>query len=315
MKVLFISSGNNIFGISPIVFNQGQSLQENNVNIEFYTIKGKGLLGYLKNVLKIRTKIKMNKYNLIHAHYSLSAFVATLSFPHIPLIVSLMGSDSKMNIFWKFAIKIGYYLFWQKVIVKSEGMKNNLKLSKAIVIPNGVKLDAFDLTNKLEAKKKLGWDLNRRHILFLSNPARHEKNYKLADTAVKLINDKLIELIPVFNKEYSEIHCYLSASDILVITSLWEGSPNVVKEAMACNLPIVSTDVGDVRWLFGKVPGHFISSFDSNDVADKIKDALYYSIKYVRTSGRKRIIELGLDSQTVALKIINVYKDVLKRTF
>lgn len=314
MRILFISSGNNKFGISPIVFNQGESLKQNKVEIEYLTVKGKGLFGYLKNVPRIRSKTKTNDYALIHAHYSLSALAATLSFPQIPLVVSLMGTDSKMSLFWRSIIKLCYILFWQIVIVKSQEMKDNLKLNKAAVIPNGVSLDNFKFTEKEEAKRKLGLALNKRYILFLSNPSRYEKNYKLAETSVKLINDKSIELISIFNKEHSEVINYLYSADLLLMTSLWEGSPNAVKEAMACNLPVVSTNVGDVEWLFGNVPGHYLASFDPNDVAEKIKSALEFSEKYGSTSGRKRILELGLDSKTVAKKIINVYKEVLNNS-
>jgi len=311
MKILFISSGNNQFGISPIVFNQGESLKQNKIEVAYLTVKGKGLFGYLKNVPRIRSKTKTNNYDLIHAHYSLSALAATLSFPKIPLVVSLMGTDSKMNLFWRTIIKLCYILFWQKVIVKSKEMTDNLKLNKAVVIPNGVRFEKFDFIKKEEAKIKLGLDINKRYILFLSNPSRYEKNYKLAETAVNLINDNSVELLAVFNKEHSDVVNYLYAADVLLITSLWEGSPNAVKEAMVCNLQVVSTVVGDVKWLFGNEPGHYLASFDPTDVVAKIKSALIFSEKYGHTNGRKRILELGLDSKTVAKKIINVYKEVL----
>jgi glycosyltransferase involved in cell wall biosynthesis len=107
---------------------------------------------------------------------------------------------------------------------------------------------------------------------------------------------------------------YYNAVDVILLTSLHEGSPNVVKEAMACNCPVVSTDVGDVRWLFGDTPGYFITSFDYKDVVEKIKLAINFREKYYQTKGRERIIDLGLDSGTVAGRIIDVYRQVLKLT-
>lgn len=311
MKVLFVSSGNNIDGISSIVFNQGESLRENGVEIEYYTIKGKGLLGYLKNIHSIKKKVKSANYDLIHAHYSLSALTATLSFPKIPIIVSLMGSDSKMNLFWNLIIKINYYFFWKQVIVKSEEMQNGLKLDKCSVIPNGVDLNNFILKNKAELRKKLGFSKEKKYILFLSNPERVEKNYNLASEAAKSLSNNNVELVVVYNKTQTEVIEYLNACDILLLTSLWEGSPNALKEAMACNLPIVSTNVGDVEWLFGNESGHYLTSYNPNEVAENIKVALEFSEKYDHTKGRQRIIDLGLDSQTAAKKIINVYKKVL----
>lgn len=313
MKILFISSGNNKFGISPIVFNQGESLKQNEIEIEYLTIKGKGLFGYLKNIPQIRSKLNNTNYDLIHGHYSLSALAATLSFPKIPLVVSLMGTDSKMNLLWRSLIKLNYILFWQKVIVKSKEMRDNLKLKKAVVIPNGVNLEKYNVFKKEEAIRKMGLSLNKTYILFLSNPSRYEKNYKLAETAVNLIDYNSVELLPVFNKEHLQVIKYLYAADLLLMTSLWEGSPNAVKEAMSCNIPVVSTDVGDVKWLFGNEPGHYLTSFKPEDVAEKIREALEFSEKEGRTNGRNRIIQLGLDSENATNKIINVYKEVLKR--
>jgi glycosyltransferase involved in cell wall biosynthesis len=108
-----------------------------------------------------------------------------------------------------------------------------------------------------------------------------------------------------------QLKFYYSSADLLLLTSFHEGSPNVIKEAMACNCPVVSTEVGDVRFLFGESDGHFISSFDPSDVAEKIQTALEYSQTTGRTGGNSRIIQLGLDSERIAEKIIKLYNNVL----
>jgi len=112
---------------------------------------------------------------------------------------------------------------------------------------------------------------------------------------------------------HQKIPVYFAASHVALLTSLWEGSPNVVKEAMACNCPIVSTNVGDVKWLFGDEPGHFITGFTPEDVAEKIKLALEFSEKYGRTNGLNRIKDLGLDAETVAHKLIDLYKEIIRQ--
>jgi glycosyltransferase involved in cell wall biosynthesis len=104
----------------------------------------------------------------------------------------------------------------------------------------------------------------------------------------------------------------LNAADILLLTSFSEGSPQVIKEAMACNCPIVATDVGDVSWLFGLEPGHFTSSFSPEDVANKIILSLIFSESNKETKGRKRMIYLELDSKSIANKLITIYKYIIQ---
>lgn len=182
---------------------------------------------------------------------------------------------------------------------------------KTIVIPNGVNIEEFYPIAKDIAKEKINLNKNLRYIIFISNPNRPEKNYKLAVQAYNNLRLFDVKLLTVYDVSHSLLNYYYNAAECLLLTSYHEGSPNVIKEAMACNCPVVSTDVGDVRWLFGNEPGHFITTFDPQDVAEKIKDALDFSKKYGRSSGRKRIIELGLDVDTVAKKVINVYQFVL----
>jgi glycosyltransferase involved in cell wall biosynthesis len=120
-----------------------------------------------------------------------------------------------------------------------------------------------------------------------------------------------ITIIPVFNISPDKLKYYYSAADVLIMTSLYEGSPNVIKEAMVCDCPVVSTDVGNVRWLFGETQGYYITSYEPHEIALNIKNAIDFRGKYRKTKGWERINELGLDSETVAGKIIEVYKKVL----
>jgi glycosyltransferase involved in cell wall biosynthesis len=156
-----------------------------------------------------------------------------------------------------------------------------------------------------DSRAKLGFASDKYYLIWVSNPNRPEKNYKFAEEAVKLLNREDIELVPVYNTPNELLPFYYNAADVLLLTSLWEGSPNVIKEAMACNCPIVSTDVGDVAQLIDGVDGCYLADFDPNDFRQRIELALDFGH---RTSGRKRIVELGIYSEAIAKKIIELYK-------
>jgi len=308
MKILFVCSGNNPkFIMAPFIKSQGESLKTSGVKLDYFTIRSKGIRGYLKNIFQLRKYLNKNHYDLIHGHYSLSSIVASLSCK-LPMVVSLMGSDIHMSFFWKSIIKVFYRFRWKTTIVKSEIMKKSASLNNALVIPNGVDFELFKPIDKNIAKTKISFDDNKRHIIFVANPERPEKNYQLAKKAVELIDNDSIELNAVSSVDQNIIPYYMNASDILLLTSLCEGSPNVIKEAMACNCPIVSTDVGDVKEVIGNTEGCYICSYDPEDVADKIKKALDFGR---RTDGREKIKHL--EEKIIAEKIISVYKNVLRK--
>lgn len=321
MKVLFVYSGNSDSGQNKIVENQAKSLIAKGIEIQLFPIRGNGFKGYLKNARKISELVQQIKFDLIHAHYGLSGIAAVCSKKR--LIVSYMGDDlvgsntkgGSLLLWSRILIKINSFFSkfcYDYSIVKSLEMGNNLfRGTKYSLIPNGVNLNEFFPLPKQEAREKLGIDPREKLVLFVSNPSREEKNYLLAEKAVNNLTDPLVNLHTVYNCPQDKLSTLYNAADLLLLTSFHEGSPNAIKEAMACNCPIVSTNVGDVKWVIGSVEGCFISSFDPKDVSKKIKLAIDFRKNHGQTRGRERIIELGLDSETVAQKIINVYNKIL----
>ncbi len=312
MKVLFISSGNK--GISPIIRAQGESLRKAGIQIEYLPIVGKGIWGYLSNVPAVRKRFSKGGFDLVHAHYSLCGFVAALanlSTPKKkkkPIVMSLMGSDVKDGDFWLSIIRHFVKHVWDVTIVKSDDMKNSLGIDSVYVIPNGVDIELCRPLDQENCRREIGWDLGKKYVLFGADPAREVKNFPLTQSAFSQLALENVELKTLGQVPHDEIPLYLNACDVLLLTSKWEGSPNIIKEAMACNIPIVCTDVGDVRWLLEGVDGCYLTSHDVDDIAGKIMLALDFG---ERTNARERLVKLQLDAESVVEKIVNLYKSVI----
>jgi glycosyltransferase involved in cell wall biosynthesis len=120
-----------------------------------------------------------------------------------------------------------------------------------------------------------------------------------------------VELHLLENIAPDQVPIYLNAADVVLLTSRWEGSSNVTKEAMACNTPVVSTDVGDARELFDGLDGYYITQQTSESVAQQLTEAIQFAKENDQTQGRKRILGLGLDEETIAKRLITVYQKLL----
>ena len=302
MKVLFIASGNH-GAVSPVVGNQADALMSEGVELEWYLLKGKGIKGYLKNVKPLRKFLKEHKYDAIHAHYSLSAFVASLAGAK-PLVVSLMGSDVKAAGWYKFIIRLfAAFGGWKSIIVKSNDMYHSLGIKRAIIIPNGVNMERFQPMSKSDCHTRLGWDASKKHILFPANASRPEKDYALAQAAVAQIPNA--ELHAFENTPNEETPYWYNAADVVLMTSKWEGSPNAIKEAMACSRPIVATNVGDIAERTSGVEGCFVAqSREPQELASLIEKAS----EFTETKGREYIVADQLDCHVINSKIIEIYK-------
>jgi teichuronic acid biosynthesis glycosyltransferase TuaC len=312
MNVLFVSSGNHKNRISNIVLSQGNSLIDKGISVDYFSISGGGIKSYLKSIKPLKDILKSKNYDVIHAHYSLCGITAFFAKKNEKLIVSFMGSDilgnninnSFIEKLLRFTSKFFAKFIFNHTICKSKNIHNKLfKNTKSTILPNGVDFNLFIPKNKLECRKELNLSLENKIILFATDPNRIEKNFNLANEAfgkVQLINNK-VELITIYNIDQKELVKYYNAADVVLLTSYYEGSPNVIKESLACNKVIISTDVGDVKENFIDVNNCFITDYNSDELADKILTAFSFE----ESNGRDKIKHLN--KEIIAEKIIEIY--------
>ena len=201
--------------------------------------------------------------------------------------------------------------FVKAIISKSENIERYVYMKrKSYILPNGINLDKFK-SKPINQNDHYDFDSKKKRVLFLGSKNSIRKNIKLVQDAISHLNLKDVELINPFPILHEAVPKYLNSANVLAMCSFMEGSPNVIKEAMACNCPIVTTDVGDVKWVLGETKGCYIASFRAEDYAAKLGEALKFSETIGRTKGRRRIEELGLNSETVAKRLIEIYKSVI----
>ncbi|MBE3561157.1 MAG: glycosyltransferase [Ktedonobacteraceae bacterium] len=274
---------------------------------------------YAWAIMQVVRKSLSGHYDIIHGHYSFWCAVARLQWT-TPVVASYLGDDvlgtigadgtytAKSRYVRAFSRLLAYLV--DAVIVKSEQMKKVLggPQEKVFVIPNGINFEQFRPLPRDEIRALLGWNQQRYYVVFANNPAIPVKNFKLAQATIERLQARGIEaeLIVANGLPHAKVVEYMNASNALILTSIAEGSPNVVKEAMACNVPVVSTDVGDVADVIGRTEGCSVCPPDPEALADGLEKALRH---VERTTGRNDIQHLK--SSFVAQRVINVYKKIL----
>lgn len=303
MKVLVVANYNE-GRFSPFVMEQMESLTKQGIEIDTYGIVGKGLLGYLRNLAGLKKKIQSYQPDLIHAHYGLSGLLANLQ-RKVPVVTTFHGSDIHSGGITLKLSQIAMRLSAHNIFVSRKLIElSGGNASKGTILPCGVDLDNILTVPRAEAMKAVG--KTKPYVLFSSSFTNEVKNPSLAKEAIQIIPDT--ELVELKGYSRQEVNMLMNAASCLLMTSHREGSPQVIKEAIACGTPIVSVDVGDVKDVISGTDGCFIAERNPQDIAEKIKMALAFKGK---TNGRKRIIKMGLSNELIAQKLIDIYHSIL----
>lgn len=324
MRVLEVSRFKNNFADHqlPFVSEQGESLRAAGCEVDYFLVKG----SYLLAVRALKKKIRDFQPDIVHAHYGLSAITAELQ-SLAPVVTTFHNGEthnwqvnlvtSLMSLRAKHVIYVAPHIR-EKVYFKAKNYS---------IIPCGVTLEDCFLMDKSEARCQLGWSPDKKYIMFGGAFSNTRKNYALLKAAVDILQSPIsnfqyqIECIEMRGLSRAECVLRMNACDVFALPTKNEGSPQALKEAMACNCPIVATDVADIKLLLGDLPGHYIlpnkkgtpadwvgDEHSTDELSELLKQAFAFD---ARTKGREQIVELGYTNEQVAKRIIEIYNEIL----
>jgi teichuronic acid biosynthesis glycosyltransferase TuaC len=293
-------------GSGAFVCHQVEQLRRFGHTVDVIDILGsQSKMNYLRGALDVMRMTRTVAYDVVHAHYGYSAYPAMFR-SRAPLVITLHGTDVLGNIFERLCTRAVSH-FADAIIVVSEGMRRRIP---GIVIPCGVDLDVFKPYDRDKARARLQWPKDKYIVLFPFDPARPEKRYDLARASVEqLVQEGVdVELMTVFNMANGEMPWCYSAADAMLLCSDREGSPTSIKEALACNLRVVATEVGDVGELLSGIAGTRICLPDAGTIARNLRE-VFDSSRSSEFRGRAAMARY--DQALTVEKIVGVYADVL----
>src|SRR5260221_1383348 len=306
-------------GTATFISRQVDFLRAAGVDVDVYRFRGNGSpLRYASAWLGVQRRLRRQRYDLVHAQFGQSGLLALPK--RLPLVVTFRGYDLEgvLNKTTERLTARGRVLPLlsravarraDATIVVSAHMKAVLHgEARPHVIPSGLDLERFRLIPQAEARSHLGLPFDRRLVLFVGSPTSSRKRYDLAREAVEILQRTLpAELVLGWAVPHEQIPYFMNACAALVFTSRQEGSPNVVKQSRACNLPVLSVAVRDVPERLRDLAGCEISV---DDRPETIAAGLVRALgRGQRIAGRERMLEL--DEHVITERGIGVYRSVL----
>ena len=312
MRLLLIHSGNAVSGDSArytFVREQGEALRSLGCEVEYYAVVGRGIKGYLKNVSSLRKKINAYQPDIIHAHFGLCGMVAVLATKR-PVVITCHNGETLTkygNIITSLALQRAAHTI---CVAQHIYDKLYLKPKRYTIQPCGIDISDLPLMDKAEAQAAMNLPTDKINILFGGAFTNLRKNVALANAALDILKRDDINLIEMRGFNRRQVAMLYNGCDMLLLPTKSEGSPQVLKEAMACNCPIVATDVADIAFLLDGVNNGYVTTFDPADVAEKILRVIDCG---ERTNGRERVEVLKLDNHQVAETIKKIYQTILNK--
>ena len=316
MKILIVASDKGGHFV-PFIEEQIVALEAVGVQVVRYGITGHGIMGYLRALPALRRMIRAERPDIVHAHYGLSGLLANLQ-RIVPVVTTYHGSDINLPNILRLS-KIAMRLSSYNIFVSKRNIAIAQPKEKYTLLPCGV--DIPKPWNEMQTQWVEQLTLNQwvqgklsteaKYVLFAGAFDNAVKDAPLAKAAINelVIEGVKVELIELKGYNRDQVNALMYNCHALLLTSKTEGSPQVIKEAMACGCPIVSVDVGDVAERVSGVEGCYVAcTREPNEIAKALHKALTFEGK---TNGREKIIEMGLSNEQVAQRLVAIYESVL----
>jgi len=289
---------------APFITEQVEAIEKQGVECRYFGVDGKGIVGYLRQLPKLWKAIREFRPDIIHAHYGLCGLLANCQ-RRIPVVTTYHGSDindPRVLRLSKRSIRRSRF----NIFVSQKNVDIARPRKDYALIPCGISLEDYPVIDKEDARRQMGLEPSAKYVLFAGAFDNPVKNAPLAKEAMRQVPEAVLLELKGFSRP--QVATLMQAVDVFLMTSLTEGSPQVIKEAMACGCPIVSVDVGDVKTRIAGLDGCYIADRSVEGIAASLQKAFAYE---GRTSGREAIIRDGLTDSQIAGKIIGYYAGLL----
>lgn len=328
MNILFVT---NVYplpfepNVNPVVLFQEKGLKRLGVNIDVFVINSKelSLFNIPKLIIQLLKKWQKGQYDLLHVQFGGFQSLLCALVAKDRTVITFHGSDlhggfpttmksklkSKINVFCS-RLATNYA---RGIIVVSENLVDRIPIKnshKTKVIPPGVDFDVFSPFSQIKAKLSLNLNPSARYVLFSNISGSPVKRKDFAEIVVKIVQEKFpdVEFLLLTAQPYWRVPLYLNAADCLLLTSENEGSPNIIREAIAVNLPVVSVDVGDVSSQIQGINNCYIVDRDPNLLADAISSVILNG----RVANGRKLKQSSISNDLICDEIYNFYQFIIR---
>jgi glycosyltransferase involved in cell wall biosynthesis len=283
-----------------------ESLRREGIEVDVLFIDGRdNFLNYLWGIPRLWARLLTRRYDLIHAHYVFCGFISRMQ-----LLYPVVLTHHRPGLVTSWETPLCWIInrLVDSVVDRSLEIKQSRGFSMAEVIPAGIDFDLFKPMSRDECRATLGLPMDKKLVLWAGDYRRREKRFDIVTQTIAQLQRAVpdAELVLITEKPHNVVPQYMNACDVLLLASDGEGSPNVIKEAMACNMPVVSTAVGDVPVVIGDTDGCYLSAQEPQELANKLELALRWG---KRTNGRENVKHLELGA--IARRFISLYDEII----